>query len=112
MADITKVMVVEIGNIAKLGPKEKSAVEKLGPKDRPDPAPTCTTYTWGFGDTGRSACQNTNRTTHYHDESIDKLYTDSCGGTEAADGYYSDGSGYYSYSAAGGLDTQGRSCGR
>ena len=35
MADITKVMVVEIGDIAKLGPKEKSVVEKLGPRDKP-----------------------------------------------------------------------------
>ncbi len=35
MADITKVMVVEIGNIIKLGPKQKSAVEKLGPRDKP-----------------------------------------------------------------------------
>jgi len=35
MADITKVMVVEIGNIEKLGPKDKSVVEKLGPKDKP-----------------------------------------------------------------------------
>ena len=109
MADITKVMVVEFADIEKLGPKDKSVVEKIGPKDKPS---TCTTYTWGFGSTGQAACQNTNRTTHYHDESIDKLYTDSCGGTEAADGYYSDGSGYYSYSAAGGLDTVGRSCGR
>ena len=35
MADVTKIMVVEYGNIVKLGPKQKSAVEKLGPKDKP-----------------------------------------------------------------------------
>lgn len=35
MADVTKIMVVEYGNIVKLGPKDKSVVEKLGPKDKP-----------------------------------------------------------------------------
>ena len=109
MAFIDKISGVSYSSIAKVGTTLKANIQKVSGVDTP---PTCTTYTWGFGDTGQAACGNRTRTTHYHDESIDKLYTDSCGGTEAADGYYSDGSGYYSYSAAGGLDTVGRSCGR
>ena len=38
MADITKIMVVAIENVVKLGPKEKSVVTKMAGKDRPSPA--------------------------------------------------------------------------
>lgn len=110
MADITKVMVVEFADIAKLGTITKSDVAKIGSIDTPAPGPTCTTYTWGYGDTGQAACENSERTTHYYDESTGKLYTDSCGGTIAADGFYSDGSVYYSYNADG--LGGARSCGR
>ena len=112
MADITKVMVVEFGDIARLGPKDKSAVTKLGPRDKPAPAPTCTSIeNLSYGDTGGKACQNTNRTTHYYDETNGILYTDSCGGTEATYGYYSNGGDYRRY-AANGLSDPIASCGR
>ena len=111
MADITKVMVVEIGDIAKLGPKEKSVVQKLGPKDKPDPAPTCTSLELSYGINGQKACQNTNRSEHYHDETNDILYTDSCGGTEATYGFYSNGGDYREYSESG-LSDPIASCGR
>ena len=101
MADITKVMVVEIGNIAKLGPKEKSVVEKLGPKDKPAAGPTCTILVLGNGPNGSKACGNRYKTDHYYDETNDILYTDSCGGTEATYGFYSNGVNYREYSASG-----------
>jgi len=104
-------MVVEIGNIAKLGPKEKSTVEKLGPKDKPAAGPTCTILVLGHGSNGSKACGNRYKTDHYYDETNDILYTDSCGGTEATYGFYSDGVNYREYSASG-LSAPIGSCGR
>ena len=104
MADVTKVMVVEIGDIAKLGPKEKSVVEKLGPKDKPAAGPTCTTIVFGYDSKyPANACSNYSSgetAEYYHDESTGKMYSDSCGGTEASTGYYANGSGYRFYNAA------------
>ena len=104
MADITKVMVVEIGDIAKLGPKDKSAVAKLGAKDIPAAGPTCTTIEFGYNNRNASnACSHYasgETANYYHDESTGKMYSDSCGGTEASEGYYANGSGYRFYNVA------------
>jgi len=102
MADITKVMVVEIGDIAKLGPKDKSTVAKLGSKDIPAAGPTCTIIEFGYNNkTPSNACSHYasgETANYYHDETNGTLYSDSCGGTEAADGYYANGDGYRQYS--------------
>lgn len=94
-------MVVEIGDIEKLGPKAKSTVEKLGPRDKPAAGPTCTTKTFGYDyKVAGNACSNYaggTTSTYYWDESTGYLYSDSCGGTEAAAGYYADGDGYRFY---------------
>jgi len=94
-------MVVEIGNIAKLGPKEKSVVEKLGPKDKPAAGPTCTTISFGYNNKyPANACSqyaSGETADYYHDETNGTLYSDSCGGTEAANGYYANGDGYRFY---------------
>ena len=104
MADITKVMVVEIGNIAKLGPKEKSAVAKLGSIVVPDAGPTCTTIVFGYGSkNANTACTHyasDETAEYYHDESTGKMYSDSCGGNEASEGYYANGDGYRFYNVS------------
>ena len=109
MAFISKISGVSYSSISKIGTILKANVQKVGGKDKP---PTCVSIpNLSYGETGQAACQNTNRTTHYHDETNDILYTDSCGGTEATYGYYSNGGDYREYNADG-LSAPIASCGR
>ena len=101
MADVTKISGVAIELITKIGPKAKSDVTKIGPKDKPAAGPTCTQITFGFHYRSPSnACSNYAdgvTAVYYHDETNGNLYSDSCGGTEALDGYYANGDGYRQY---------------
>ena len=82
MAFISKISGVSYSSITKIGTILKANVQKVGGKDKP---PTCLIISnLAYGSTGGAACQNTNRSEHYHDETNDRLYTDSGWGTEAA----------------------------
>jgi hypothetical protein len=95
MADVTRISGVLFELITKIGPKAKSAITKIGGKTKP---PTCTRYEFGYNSRGsREACRAISSATYYHDETNGTLYSDSCGGTEAADGYYANGDGYRQY---------------
>ena len=98
---ITKISGVLFELITKIGPKAKSDVTKIAGKDKPAAGPTCTQITFGFHYRfPRDACSNFNAgetAVYYHDETNGTLYSDSCGGTEALDGYYANGDGYRQY---------------
>ena len=99
MADVTKISGVAIELITKIGPKAKSDITKIGPKDKPAAGPTCVEYVFGYdASEARRACSSIETATYYHDESTGKMYSDSCGGTEASEGYYANGDGYRQYS--------------
>jgi aminopeptidase-like protein len=108
MAFISKISGVSYSSISKIGTILKANVQKVGGKDKP---PTCGSLTLSYGDSGGAACKNTKRTTHYYDKTNDILYTDSCGGTEATYGFYSDGKDYREYNADG-LSAPIAKCGR
>lgn len=108
MAFISEISGVLYSSISKIGTTLKANVQKVSGADIP---PTCESLTLSYGETGGDACQNRNGTTHYYDETNDILYTDSCGGTEATYGYYSNGADYREYSADG-LSAPIASCGR
>jgi hypothetical protein len=95
MADVTRISGVLFELITKIGPKAKSAITKIGGKTKP---PTCTKYEFGYGRReSREACRAAVSATYYYDETSGTLYSDSCGGTEAPDGYYANGDGYREY---------------
>ena len=95
---ISKISGVLFDLIAKIGPKEKSAIAKVGPEDKSAAEPTCTEYEFGYNSRDpRGACRATETAIYYHDETSGTLYSDSCGGTEAADGYYANRDGYREY---------------
>ena len=95
MADVTRISGVLFELIAKVGPTAKSAITKIGGTTTP---PTCTKYTFGYNSKdSRGACSAIVSATYYHDETNGTLYSDSCGGTEAPDGYYANGDGYRQY---------------
>tara|TARA_R110000824_G_scaffold310818_2_gene498100 strand:- start:3 stop:572 length:570 start_codon:yes stop_codon:yes gene_type:complete len=101
MADVTKISGVAIELITKIGSKAKSDITKIGPKEKPAAGPTCTSVIFGYNDLeARTACSKYASgvtATYYHDETNGTLYSDSCGGTEALDGYYANGDGYRQY---------------
>ena len=98
MADVTKISGVAIELITKIGPKAKSDITKIGPKDKPAAGPTCVEYVFGYNSrNSNSACRASETAIYYHDETNGTLYSDSCGGTEALDGYYANGDGYRQY---------------
>lgn len=96
MADVTRISGVLFELIAKVGPTAKSAITKIGGTTTP-PAITCTQYTFMYAAAQRYICNNTETSTYFHDETSGTLYSDICGGTEAAVGYYRDNSGYRQY---------------
>jgi len=94
---ITKISGVAIELITKIGPKAKSDVTKIAGKDKPAAGPTCTSVIFGYdASEARRAC-SASQAIYYHDETSGTLYSDSCGGTEAPDGYYANGDGYRQY---------------
>tara|TARA_B110000285_G_C15130551_1_gene623252 strand:+ start:140 stop:703 length:564 start_codon:yes stop_codon:yes gene_type:complete len=88
MADVTKISGVAIELITKIGPKVKSAIKKIAGKQKPAAGPTCTKITFAYGSTGKDVCRARETSVYFHDETNGTLYSDSCGGTEANDGYY------------------------
>ena len=99
MGFINKISGVSYSSISKVGTTLKANVQKVSGVDKP---PTCVIISnLAYGSTGATACQNTNRSDHYHDETNDILYTDSCGGTEATYGFYSNGGDYREYNSEG-----------
>lgn len=95
---ITRISGVLFELIEKIGSTSKSAITRIGPEDKPAAGPTCTEYVFGYNQRdSRSACRAASTSTYYHDETSGTLYSDSCGGTEAADGYYANGGGYREY---------------
>jgi hypothetical protein len=95
MADVTRISGVLFESISKVGPTAKSAITKIGGTITP---PTCTEYEFGYNSReSRGACRATVSAIYYHDETSGTLYSDKCGGTEAADGYYANRDGYREY---------------
>ena len=88
MADVTKISGVAIELITKIGPKAKSDITKIGPKEKPAAGPTCTQITFAYGSTGKDVCRAKETSVYFWDKTNGTLYSDSCGGTEANDGYY------------------------
>jgi len=97
---ITRISGVLFELIEKIGSTAKSAITKIGPEDKPAAGPTCTEHVFGYdASEARRAC-SANQSTYYHDETSGTLYSDSCGGTEAPEGYYANGDGYREYTGA------------
>lgn len=109
MGFINKISGVSYSSISKVGTTLKANIQKVSGVDKP---PTCVIISnLAYGSTGAAACQNTNRSDHYYDETNEILYTDSCGGTEATYGFYSNGGDYREYNSEG-LSAPIASCGR
>ena len=92
-----KIIGVSYENITKVMGKAKADITKIS-GERPTTPPTCTEYEFGYNSReARGACRAIETATYYHDETSGTLYSDSCGGTEAADGYYANRDGYREY---------------
>ena len=95
-----KIIGVSYENITKVIGKAKADITKIS-GERPTTPPSCDELNLMYGEDGRSACGARESATYYYDRTSGTLYTDECGGTEADDGYYSDGRGYGRYSGEG-----------
>lgn len=87
MADIINISGVLFGSISKIGSTLKSSISKMSGASTPS-AITCIEYTFAYGSTSRDVCGARETSVYFHDETSGTLYSDSCGGTEAEDGYY------------------------
>jgi hypothetical protein len=91
-----KIIGVSYENITKVVGKAKADIAKIS-GERPTTPPSCEELELKYGEDGRSACQARESATYYYDSTSGVLYSDECGGTEADQGYYSDGRSYGRY---------------